>query len=193
MKPFLSAAACLTLALALALVLSLPSLAQSTHTHGEGMDHGAKPLGDMSLPSEPGQGAFAAIAEIVALLRSNPWTDWSRVDIAGLRQHLVDMNRLVMDAEVAETPVPGGLSIEVSLGGPAGEAAGRMVPAHAPVLAAETGWLSSVTEGSGRLVWTVAAPEDEAQIRALGFFGLMALGDHHREHHLGLATGSVQH
>jgi hypothetical protein len=68
-----------------------------------------------------------------------------------------------------------------------------MVPAHAPVLAAETGWQSSVTEGSGGLVWTVAAPEDEAQIRALGFFGLMALGDHHRDHHLGLATGSVQH
>ena len=189
MKPFLSAAAGLTLALG----LSVPLLAQSAHSHGEGMDHGAKPLGDMRMPSEPGQGAFAAIAEIVALLRANPWTDWSQVDIAGLRQHLVDMNRLVIDAEVAETPVPGGLSIEVSLGGPGGEAAGRMVPAHAPVLAAETGWHSSVTEDSASLVWTVTAPEDEAQIRAPGFFGLMAVGDHHQEHHLGLATGSMQH
>jgi hypothetical protein len=39
MKPFLSAAAGLTLAL----VLSVPPLAQSTHTHGKGRDHGAKP------------------------------------------------------------------------------------------------------------------------------------------------------
>jgi hypothetical protein len=41
-------------------------------------------------PTEPGQGAFAAIAEIIALLEADPNTDWSKVDITALREHLVE-------------------------------------------------------------------------------------------------------
>lgn len=48
------------------------------------------PLTEMSgTPAEPGQGTFAAIAEIVALLQSDPTTDWATVDIEALRQHLI--------------------------------------------------------------------------------------------------------
>ena len=141
--------------------------------------------------AEPGQGAFAAISEVVARLLADPHTDWSRVDIGALRAHLVDMDRLVLDAAPEVETVEGGLRITVALGGAATGAAGRMVPAHAPVLAAETGWRSEAARGADAVVWTVTAPDAKAtaRIRALGFFGLMAVGDHHRAHHLTIATG----
>jgi hypothetical protein len=44
-------------------------------------------------PTFPGQDAFGAIAEVVQLLDADPQTDWSRVDLERLRQHLIDMNR----------------------------------------------------------------------------------------------------
>jgi hypothetical protein len=45
-----------------------------------------------------------------------------------------------------------------------------------------------------RLIVTVADPSDTAavaKIRALGFIGLMATGDHHAAHHMALARGDV--
>lgn len=164
--------------------------------HGMMQNRGAMTDGGMPAPAglaEPGQGAFAAIGEIVARLMADPGTDWSRVDIDGLRRHLVDMDDLVTRTEVTASDIPGGAAFTVSLTGPGGPAAGRMVPAHAPVLASETGWNSRVEPAAGALVWTVTSGEDEARIRALGFFGLMTLGGHHRRHHLGMATGAMVH
>lgn len=150
---------------------------------------------DRVLPSEPGDAAFAAIAEIVALLSADPETNWGRVDIDALRTHLVDMNQLVLAADVAAEPVEGGLRMRVARAGRGGEAAGWMVPAHGPVLAAETGWSSEVDEEADAIVWRVTGPTaaDATKIRALGFFGLMATGDHHRAHHIALARGGAPH
>lgn len=146
-------------------------------------------------PTEPGDSAFAAIAEIVALLSEDPETDWSRVDIDGLREHLVDMNQLVLGASVHSEPLSDGLRMRISITGRPGEAASRMVPAHGPVLAAETGWQSAVARDGDEIVWTVTGADKNAarRIRALGFFGLMATGDHHRAHHLALARGEAAH
>src|SRR5665213_2414926 len=47
-----------------------------------------------TLPTQPGQSAFAAIQEIVAILEADPKTDWSRVNIEALRQHLIDMDNV---------------------------------------------------------------------------------------------------
>jgi hypothetical protein len=45
-------------------------------------------------------------------------------------------------------------------------------------------------ETSGEeLVWRVTSDSNGAQIQALGFFGLMALGGHHPMHHMMLARG----
>jgi hypothetical protein len=43
-------------------------------------------------PTLPGQDAFGAIQEIVRMLEADPKTDWSKVDLETLRQHLIDMN-----------------------------------------------------------------------------------------------------
>ncbi len=168
------------------LFAAAPIYAQHSHDHA----------GDMPqtvLPAEPGQGAFAAIAEIVALLRADPETDWSAVDIAALRQHLIDMDDLVTHADVTTEDVPEGARFHVQTTGIGGGAVSRMVPAHAPVLSADTGWTSQVLLNGDEIVWTVTSSKDAKMIRALGFFGLMAIGDHHQPHHLGMATGSMAH
>lgn len=46
------------------------------------------------------QSAFAALAEIVAILESDPHTDWSSVSIDTLRTHLVDMEQLTLSSVV---------------------------------------------------------------------------------------------
>jgi len=171
-----------------------PAQAQTQHNmagHTDQMNHATPgaPVQVNTGPQEPGQGAFAAIAEIVKILGNDPATDWSRVDIAALRDHLLDMDLLITDTKVVTTPIAGGLEMSVSASG----ASGRMVPAHGPVLAGETGWLSSQTQQGDTIKWRVTSPDDEAKIRALGFFGLMATGDHHRAHHLAIATGTSPH
>jgi hypothetical protein len=50
------------------------------------------------IPTMPGQAAFGAIQEIVRLLEADPNTDWSKVDLEALRQHLIDMNDVTLKA-----------------------------------------------------------------------------------------------
>ena len=175
---------------------ALIAFASADAAVAQAVDHSAHMQTQRTLPAgrpdEPGDAAFAAIAEIVAMLAADPATDWSRVEIDALRRHLVDMNALVLGADVLAEPVPGGLTMRIAMDGRAGQAARRMVPAHAPVLAAETGWASAVAEDGDALVWTVTG-DDDARIRALGFFGLMATGNHHPAHHLALAKGEPEH
>jgi hypothetical protein len=148
-----------------------------------------------SSPTEAGQGAFAAIAEIVQLLQDDPETDWSKVDIGALREHLVDMNELTLNAVAREKPVPGGLQIEVTGEGRTLRAIRDMVPAHAVELAKVQGWQveAALRNDGAQLTVTSTDPRQEAQIRGLGFFGLMATGAHHQAHHWAIATGQPMH
>lgn len=179
-------------------LLTVPGVA-AAGTAAQTMTHAGHSAGMMhdgaaqAVPTEPGQGAFAAIAEIVAMLAADPATDWQAVDIAALRNHLVDMDRLITETQVTAREVPDGLEMTVAVPDRLRSAALRMVPEHAPFLAAETGWNSSVTDTGATLVWTVTDPQATAQIRALGFFGLMATGSHHQRHHLAIATGQMVH
>jgi hypothetical protein len=144
------------------------------------------------LPTAPGQAAFGALAEIVRLLEADPATDWERVSIARLREHLRDMDEVVLRAEVVERPVDGGVETEVTGSGRTLAAIRRMVPAHAAMLRAERPWTIEVEElpAGVRLRVTAQEPEEAARLRGLGFFGLLVSGDHHRPHHLAMARGS---
>ncbi|MCI2401026.1 hypothetical protein [Aliiroseovarius subalbicans] len=174
------------LVLIVLLASSTATAQHNSHDHSAGGQ-------SMAVPEEPGQGAFASIAEIVALLRADSDTNWSRVDIAGLRQHLIDMDNLITHAEATVEQVPHGVMFRVGLTGPGGEAVRRMVPAHAPALAIETGWSSVAAIGRHEVTWTVTSSDEVDVIRALGFVGLMAVGGHHQAHHLGMATGEMVH
>ena len=170
--------------------------AQSAPMHHEA-EHSAMhaAAGAVPQPTEPGQGAFAAIAEIVALLEADPNTDWSTVDVAALRGHLVDMNELILNAIAREEPIPGGLSITVTGEGRTLRAIQTMVPAHAAELAKIEGWQVEATaqDEGATLTVTSTDPQQETRIRGLGFFGLMATGAHHQAHHWAIATGQPVH
>lgn len=139
----------------------------------------------------PGQDAFGAIQEIVAILEADPGTDWSKVDISGLRAHLVSMNLLVLDSEVSEEDVDGGLKMTVSGQGRTLEAIQEMVTAHASTIDGDNGWtVSAETTAQGAILTVTSSDMSELErIRGLGFFGLMGTGGHHQPHHLTLARG----
>jgi hypothetical protein len=174
----------------------------SQHDHHPG-SHSADPMsgetgGDGWMPTEVGQDAFAAIAEMVRRLDADPATDWKRVSIRTLRDHLVDMYRVTLLTEVAEEPIPNGFRARVTGDGPTRDAVQRMVPAHASMLGA-LGYQAEAETTETGVVLTVRvadpepAPEKVDRLRALGFFGVMTLGGHHRAHHRAMATGRPVH
>jgi hypothetical protein len=167
------------------LLAAVPATAQHAGHHGAD----ATPL------TEPGPGAFAALSEVVAELEADPTTDWATVDLGALRDHLIDMDRLVRDAEVTSEAVQGGLRMRVAGDAAALASAWRMVPAHAAELARDERWTAAASEEGGAVVLQVTTddPVTLARIRALGFFGLMASQDHHRAHHWQIATGQDVH
>src|SRR5215472_1968378 len=85
-------------------------------------------------PTLPGQDAFGAIQEVVAILDADPKTDWSKVDLEALRQHLIDMNEVTLKADAAPQQVDGGLEIAVTGSGRTLVAIQRMIPAWAQTM-----------------------------------------------------------
>ena len=147
------------------------------------------------LPTEPGESVFATVQEIMALLEADPATDWSRVDIDALREHLIDMDLAATRARVQREAVPGGLRVTASGDARTLAALGRMIPAHAGFMDGTNGWRFVGEPQADAVVLTVTGPSeaDAVRIRALGYMGLLALGDHHPAHHLALATGAPAH
>ena len=143
----------------------------------------------------PGQDAFGTIQEIVRILEADPNTDWSQVDIEALRQHLVDMNELTLNAKAVATPVDGGATYAVTGDGRTLEAIRRMVPAHAHEINGVNGWTTKAEPVANGVALTVTAPDPRqtARVRGLGFIGIMAQGGHHQVHHLAMARGGFSH
>jgi hypothetical protein len=199
-----------TIALSLglgALLITPPLLAQSppaTPTPGHQMGH---PMGHHTpghhstaptagAPTLPGQDAFGAIAEVVRLLEADPGTDWSRVDLERLRQHLIYMNEVVLRSEVKSSSVPGGLAMEITGAARTEQAIRAMVAPHAVELDRMSEWAARIEPipGGLRLTLTARTPEDTrtvARIRGLGFIGLLVQGGHHGPHHLAMAKGEA--
>ena len=166
-------------------------------------DVGAMPAGHMhhaqpdepaaALPILPGQDAFAAVQEIVRLLEADPATDWSKVDLDRLRQHLIDMNEVTLNAAVTVERIAGGIRATVGGTGRTLAAIQRMVPAQARQLDGGNGWhcRAEVRPDGVLLVVTAADPRQAAIIQGLGFIGVMATGSHHQRHHLAIAKGEM--
>ena len=147
-----------------------------------------------STPQLAGQDAFGAIAEVVGLLDADPKTDWRTVDLERLRQHLIDMNEVVLRAKVTQSPVDGGLVIEVTGGGRTEPAIRAMVVPHAAELDRLPAYTAQAQPipGGARLTVTARRPGDTravARLRGLGFIGLLTEGAHHGPHHLAMAKG----
>ena len=138
----------------------------------------------------PGQDAFGAIQEVVQILQSDPKTDWSKVNIDVLRQHLIDMNEVTLRAAATPRVFDSGIEFTVTGEGRALEAIKRMVPAHVNELR-EIGWNAKSDELPNGVKLTVTANEGQPlpKLKALGFMGIMVQGGHHQPHHLMMAMG----
>jgi hypothetical protein len=182
----------------LALALVLPSLALADQTmpmDHSAMNHAAMMSGAPAGVTEAGQSAFAAISQIVDVLNADPATDWSKVNIEALRQHLIDMDNVTLRAVVATKPTPTGAEFTVTSADPAVQASiRRMVAAHAATMNGANGWTLTATDAADGAVLTVSGTEaDAARINGLGFIGVLTLGMHHQAHHLMIARGMDPH
>lgn len=172
------------------------------HQHRPGMTH--RPPGDTLAPAprqpdtatltQPGQAAFGAIAEAVAVLARDPATDWSTVNLEALRRHLMDMDDVTLRSHVVAENIGGGARFTVTGTGRTTAAIRRMARAHATMVAEDGSQRVSVEDVAGgvRLAVTSTSgdPAAVSRLRGLGFIGLLASGDHHQAHHLAIARGA---
>jgi hypothetical protein len=149
----------------------------------------------ISAPTMPGQDAFGAIQEIVRMLEADPDTDWSKVDLEGLRQHLIDMNEVTLKADAAVKPIDGGLQIAITGDTRTRAAIQRMIPAQANELDRLNNWFAKTEPLPNGVLLTVTSSDakEEQRIRGLGFIGLLVSGSHHQPHHLAMAKGEFSH
>jgi len=148
-----------------------------------------------AVPLMPGQDAFGAIQEIVARLDADPQTDWSKVDLEGLRQHLIDMNEVTLKANASATQIEGGLAISVTGSGRTLAAIQRMVTAHAKEIDGLDHWRARTEPLADGVLLRVTSsdPNEVKRIRGLGFIGILVSGSHHQRHHLAMAKGEFSH
>jgi hypothetical protein len=166
------------------LVLSIYA-AMSGFTSAQTMDHskmkhGNGPAMEMAagLPTEPGQSAFSAIQEIVVLLEADPKTDWSKVNLEALRQHLIDMNNVALGADV-KTDNSGNVVIYTISGeGRVRDSIQRMLKAHADTMKGVDGWGYAAEMTDTGTIFNVTPPDEAAaeRLAGLGFIGVMARG-----------------
>jgi hypothetical protein len=133
---------------------------------------------------------------VIAALEADSTTDWSKVNIEALRQHLIVMNDVTLGARATQSPIAGGARMDVTGDGRVATSIRAMLHAHAPQLEALGTYRATVTDipGGARLTVTAAAAGDSAtvaRIRALGFVGLLTVGNHHAQHHMALARGEA--
>lgn len=168
--------------------LSTPAIAQDHSAHMQ--------RGDTRMTIvESGQSAFGALQEIVLALQADPETDWSRVNIDGLRAHLVDMDNVTLRSIVRTEALPNGAAFHVTSDDPTVQASIRtMVPAHAATMNG-TGGLEQVAETlpEGAVLRVTGDESLTDRVLGLGFFGILSLGAHHQTHHLAMAGGSEPH
>lgn len=182
-------------------IATAPQVAAQTtdmqHRHTPGMSHDSAMAASRPKATRAGQEAFATIAEVVHLLEADPHTDWSKVDIEALRQHLIDMDDVTMRSAVRATPVAGGVVFEVQGTGRVRDAIRRMALSHGATITPADGftWTATITPLGARVTVRAIDAKDAARIarlRALGFHGILSLGEHHTVHHIGIADGSMR-
>ena len=204
MKSNLIAAALAVLAICAAALVVHPPLAVAQQSGDvmpndqmQMMHQQMVPGSQTTTPTMPGQDAFGAVQEIVRILEADLKTDWSKVNLEALRQHLIDMSEVTLKADAVTKPIDGGIEVTVTGTGRTVEAIQRMVPAQAHQVDQThlNGWSAKTEPLPNGVLLTVTAgdPQQVQHIRGLGFIGFMASGSHHQAHHLAMAKGEFVH
>ncbi len=144
----------------------------------------------------PGNEIFGTIQEVVQELEADPNTDWSKVDLEALRQHLLEMKAFTEEVQViSQKSIKNGTVIQVK---PKTERAvgalKKLFNMHPVMLKKEKGWDMTAKQENGQWVITVTTDNDTEveKIRALGYIGVLAEGSHHQLHHWMIATGRME-
>jgi hypothetical protein len=150
----------------------------------------------MATSASPGQAAFGAIRDVVHILESDSTTNWSKVNLEALRQHLIDMDEVTLRSEVVQRPIAGGLQMDITGTGRTTLAIRRMITSHGAMLDQSAEYHASVVEIPNGTRLTVTSRNSAnakavSRIRGLGFAGLLTEGDHHAQHHIALARGDA--
>ena len=204
MKSNLIAAALAVLAICAAALVAHPPLAVAQQSGDvmpndqmQMMHQQMVPGSQTTTPTMPGQDAFGAVQEIVRILEADPKTDWSKVNLEVLRQHLIDMSEVTLKADAVTKPIDSGIEVTVTGTGRTVEAIQRMVPAQAHQVDQThlNGWSAKTEPLPNGVLLTVTAgdPQQVQHIRGLGFIGFMASGSHHQAHHLAMTKGEFVH
>lgn len=145
--------------------------------------------------SMPGNDIFGTIQEVVQKLENDPNTDWSKVDLEALRQHLLDMKAFTEEVKVvSQTPIENGLAVKITPETKrASEALERLFKMHPQMLEQEKGWeMQTKPEGEDYLITVTTNNSSEVEkLRGLGYIGILAEGAHHQAHHWMIATGKL--
>jgi len=175
------------------IIFSTQLLAENNHTQM----HHQQMMQSKSNLTQAGNDIFATIQEVIVKLDNNPDTDWHKVNIEALRQHLLDMNDMAIHVEVINQKVlKNGLEVVVRpLTIRAETTLERVFKAHPYHLGRGTGWdMQVVRKGKQFIVTTITEKtEDVAKIVALSYIGLMAYGNHHQPHHWAISTKQNPH
>lgn len=144
----------------------------------------------------PGNEIFGTIQEVIHKLEADPDTDWSKVNLEALRQHLLDMKAFTEEVSVvSQKNIKNGTMIQVK---PETERAvgalKRLFKMHPAMLKEEKGWEMVAKQNNNGWTITVTTKNksEVEKIRALGYIGLLAEGAHHQYHHWMIATGQMQ-
>jgi len=176
-------------------IYSTGAFAEADHT--EMMHNEHQMTASYNLLTEAGNDVFGTIQEVIIKLNNDPNTDWGKVDIEALRQHLLDMNDLTLNVEVmSQKPIKNGLEAIIRPVTDRAEVAlDRVLSAHPSQLKDETNWTMTIVKNKNQFILTTTSenPEETNKIRGLGYIGLMAYGNHHQPHHWSMATGNNPH
>jgi len=137
-----------------------------------------------SVLTESGTDIFATIQEVIHKLSTDPDTDWSKVNLEALRQHLRDMFEFSYNVDVlSQQAIEHGVKIKVKpVTVRAEKALDKVLNAHPMMLKMETGWdmQSTKTDREYQIIVTTTNPSEIDKIRGLGYIGLLAIGNHHQ-------------
>jgi len=118
------------------------SVAFAEDNHSAMMNHEHKMEMSGGGLTEAGNDAFGTIQEVIAKLNNNPNTDWEKVNLEALRQHLLDMNDMTLNVEViSQKPIRNGMKAIVRpTTARAALALERVFKANPTQLKREAGW-----------------------------------------------------
>ena len=123
--------------------------------------------------------------------RGRSRTDWSKVNISALREHLIDMDEVTMRAQRDRAATRQRTRDYRHRARVARSARSSAWCRRTLMSSLRSGWDATTEDlpNGVKLIVTASDPRQVVKLKALGFMGIMVQGAHHQTHHLMMAKG----